>query len=68
MSYEYEQGFSDGERQAFEDRLCPEPQRPRPRICNETYVRGYIDGYTPRNPDWVRGIRVSSHKELTCRQ
>lgn len=46
----YEQGFADGERQAFEDarkgivRQAADP--------SDAYGRGFFDGYTPRSSSW----------------
>lgn len=55
----YERGFEEGERHAFEQRSFPEKlRRPRPKLAEEGYVRGYLDGYTPRSQDWVKGVKA----------
>lgn len=61
----YERGFRDGEQQAFRDRHLHAMRRvPEVGAEESDYRRGYLDGYTPRSQDWVRGIKTSSHKEL----
>lgn len=52
----YEQGFSEGEKQAFEDRKWRRPERIKPEGELQGYARGWWDGYLPRSSQW--GIRL----------
>jgi hypothetical protein len=48
----YEQGFAQGELDAFRDRqggYMPDRLIPAPETA---FQRGYLDGYTPRSPTW----------------
>ena len=56
----YEEGFSDGERQAFNDRR-DHIMRAHPRVGDNEYMRGWHDGYSPRSVTWaLRGTETSS--------
>lgn len=46
---DYEQGFSDGERAAWDGRQDPLPRKPE--ITNER-ARGFWDARLPRGADW----------------
>lgn len=55
----YEQGFAQGEADAFHDRRAGLPLERFPPPQSEA-ARGYEDGYTPRSPGWwvtPQGIR-----------
>lgn len=47
----YEQGFAQGEHDAFRDRHCGLPLESMPPPMSEA-ARGYEDGYVPRAATW----------------
>ena len=49
----YEQGFAQGEIDAYRDRKTGVPREDIGEPRNE-WQRGYRDGYTPRRADWWR--------------
>jgi hypothetical protein len=52
----YEQGFADGEHQAFKDKR-EHIRRSRPKFQQGPYERGWWDGYTPRDQAWSLDVQ-----------
>lgn len=63
MSDLYAAGFAEGEFQAWEDRKSL-VRRERPEFMRGEFLRGWWDGYSPRNLAWrLRGRPQSSWQE-----
>jgi hypothetical protein len=58
----YEQGFAQGERDAFTDRRAGLALERMPPPTSEG-ARGYEDGYTPRSATWWTTKRTAQNAE-----